>query len=228
MSWEGINGDKQAKDQRKFQCFVCGQLFSDYSNYKEHIAESHEEGREYVICPLERCQAPVRDLKMHFKIKHRGIDLKALKGDYQVKATIWHDFSPQGNKKTRPPKVRRGKYTSVKNGKIFQYRSGLEERVFNLLDDDKDVLAYDVEPFAVDYIFQGTARKYTPDIFVVYVDGHKELWEVKPKTQTEYDQNKAKWDAAKEQCQFRGWSFQIYTEERIDKLAHKIKNQYLG
>lgn len=211
--------------ERKFQCFVCGQLFSDYIEYKDHIVESHEEGREYVICPLQHCQAPVRDLKMHVKVKHRGVDLKGIEKKFQTKATVWNDFSPTGKKKTRPPKVRRGKYVSVKTGKVFDYRSGLEERVFNLLDEDKDVLSFDVEPFKIDYIWQGTARKYIPDIFVVYVDGRKELWEVKPKTQTEYDQNIAKWDAAKEQCKIRGWSFQLYTEERIDKLAHKVRTQ---
>src|SRR5690606_36339156 len=108
--------------ERKFQCFVCGQLFSDYIEYKDHIVESHEEGREYVICPLQHCQAPVRDLKMHVKVKHRGVDLKGIEKKFQTKATVWNDFSPTGKKKTRPPKVRRGKYVSVKTGKVFDYR----------------------------------------------------------------------------------------------------------
>jgi hypothetical protein len=58
------------KNKRKFTCFVCGRVFTEFEEFKNHIIEKHEEGRDYVICPLERCKTPVRDIKMHFKVKH--------------------------------------------------------------------------------------------------------------------------------------------------------------
>ena len=45
-------------------------MCDDYESYKSHILENHEEGREYVICPLTRCGCPVRCVRTHFKAKH--------------------------------------------------------------------------------------------------------------------------------------------------------------
>lgn len=227
MNWEGIAKDGNEKNQRKFQCFVCGQIFSEYPEYKTHIVDNHEEGREYVICPLDHCQAPVRDVRLHVKTKHPHFDIKQLGSGYQAKAVVWHDFSSKGQKKTRRPTPRTGRYTSLKCGKCFHYRSGLEEQVYGLLDEDMEVMAYDVEPFQIDYIWKGQAHKYIPDIIVIFQDGHKEVWEVKPASQTEYDQNQAKWKAAEEACRIRGWGWQVYTEQRIDKLRKKVRSQRL-
>jgi len=57
-------------NSRKWQCFVCGKSHNDFESFKAHIIEKHDEGREYVVCPLERCGAPVRDGRLHFKHKH--------------------------------------------------------------------------------------------------------------------------------------------------------------
>ena len=37
----------------------------------------------------------------------------------------------------------------------------------------------------------------------------------------------AKRFAAKEACKIRGWEFQVYTEQKIDKLQKVIKNQII-
>ena len=54
-------------NQKRYQCFVCGHNFYNYEEYKQHITSSHELGREYVLCPLERCKAAVRDVRSHLK-----------------------------------------------------------------------------------------------------------------------------------------------------------------
>lgn len=212
------------KDARKFQCFVCGRMYLDFEEFKDHIKENHDEGREFITCPLPHCKAPIRDLKLHCKHKHPQFDLKNYKG--QMKATVWYDFSPKGKRKTKT-KFRQGKYTSTKSGKTFHYRSGLECTVFELLDQDNDVMSFDVEPFQIQYIWEGQAHNYTPDILVTFMDGHKELWEIKPADQTSLSQNKSKWNAAEQQCKVRGWLFEVYTETRVDKLKIKIRNQNL-
>ena len=214
--------DTPDKNKRKYQCFVCGVMFVDFSEYKEHIREEHEEGREYVLCPLGRCGAPVRDLKLHFKVKHPS-ETMPKKG--QLKAMIWKDFGPKGKGKTRKPKFRTGWHQSTKTKKTFNYRSNYEKKVYEYLDEDKEVMSYEAEPFAIDYIHKGTVHKYTPDLFVCYLNGNKELWEVKPANQTLLEQNKNKWHAAKEVCKVRNWGWKVITEQEIEKLRKKVRRQ---
>lgn len=210
------------KHKRKYQCFVCGVMFTEFPEYKEHIIEEHDEGREYVLCPLVRCGAPIRDLSLHFKVKHPS-ERMPKKG--QLKAMIWKDFSPKGKARTRKPKFRTGWHESTKSGKTFKYRSGYEKKVYEYLDEDNEVLNYEAEPFTIDYIHKGKAHKYTPDLFVCYLDGNKEVWEVKPANQTLLEQNKNKWHAAKGMCKVRGWGWRVITESEIEKLRKKIRNQ---
>jgi hypothetical protein len=215
----------EKNNSRKYQCFCCGLEFQEYEEFKSHIVENHDEGREYLICPLSHCNSPVRDLKMHFKVKHPSFDFKKIKG--QERAMIWHDFTSKGKRKTKKPKFKQGKYQSIKTGKVLPYRSGMEERVYKLLDRHDDVASFDYEPFEVGYIHRGQAHKYIPDIFVTFFDGHRELWEVKPSNQTNLEVNKNKWLAANEACKVRGWDFHVYTEKKIDQLEKKIKNQII-
>jgi DNA-directed RNA polymerase subunit RPC12/RpoP len=207
---------------KKYVCFCCGVQFSEYDEFKSHIVENHEEGREYVRCPLDHCGAPVRDVKLHMRVKHPSFDMRSFKG--QARAIVWSDFSAKG-KKTRKPKFKQGKYESTKTGKILGYRSGLEEKLYKILDQHEEVLSFYSEPFQIDYIHKGQAHKYTPDIFVTFMDGHKELWEVKPTNQTDLEVNKNKWRAAEEACKIRGWSFKVFTEQGIDKLGQEVRRQ---
>jgi len=206
----------------KYICFCCGVQFQEYVEFKDHIMENHEEGREYIKCPLDHCQAPVRDLKLHFKAKHPKADFKNYTG--QIKAIIWHDFSGRG-KRTKKPNFKQGKYESTKTGRILGYRSGLEEKLYKILDQHDNVASFYEEPFGIDYIHQGKAHKYIPDLFITFMDGHKELWEVKPTSQTDLEQNKNKWKAAQEACKIRGWKFEVFTEQRIEKLAQEVRRQ---
>lgn len=208
----------------KYVCFCCGVHFSEYDEFKSHIIDSHEEGRDFVRCPLDHCGAPVRDAKLHIKVKHPKYDFRNFRG--QARAIVWHDFSPKG-KKTRKPSFKQGKYESTKTGRVLGYRSGLEERLYKILDQHDEVMSFYSEPFNIDYIHKGQAHKYIPDLFIVFMDGHKEIWEVKPANQTELEQNKNKWKAADDACKIRGWKFEVFTEQRIDKLMHEVKRQKL-
>jgi hypothetical protein len=207
---------------KKWQCFICGLMFTSYQDFKEHILEEHDEGRDYVLCPLKRCQAPVRDLHLHFKAKHPQNKLPKVP---QTKAMIWRDFSPRGRKKTRKPKFKQGNYLSSKTGKSYVYRSSYEETVFECLDTWNEVSAFAAEPFKIPYTYKGQAHDYIPDLMVIFTDGHQELWEVKPESQTALEQNQCKWEAAKNTCQIRGWGFQVINERAINKLKKIVKSQ---
>ena len=60
------------------------------------------------------------------------------------------------------------------------------------------------------------------------VDGHIEIWEVKPASQTSSPKNEAKFAAAEAYCQVRGWKFVVITEVGINKLEKKVKRMING
>lgn len=210
-------------NKRKWMCFVCGREFEEYDPYKEHIIESHEEGREYIICPLARCGAPVRDLRLHFKAKHPSE--KEVPKIGQMKALVWKDHSTRtGKMKQRKPKFREGYLVSGKNGgKEMHYRSGYECEVYECLECLPEVIKYDVEPFKVQYTFEGEVHEYNPDLSVLFDDGHVEIWEIKPSNQTSLPRNTAKWSACQQHCEARGWNFIVMTEKGIGKLKMAAK-----
>lgn len=210
------------RDMRKWKCFVCGKEYQDYTDFKNHIIEEHEEGRDYVKCPLTRCQAPVRDIKSHFKAIHPND--KIPKG-CQFKALIWRDHSGRKRKKVE---FNNGYFTSLKNnGMKFHYKSSYELSVYEQLEQLDEVTNYHGESFKVPYYFKGKQHNYIPDISVKFADGHVEIWEIKPSNQTTFERNQAKWKAAAAFCEARGWKFIVYTETGINKLKKKVRDQNL-
>jgi rubredoxin len=210
---------------RRYQCFVCGLQFDNdqFDEFSAHIVDNHEEGRDYVLCPLNRCKAPIRDVRAHFKARHGS---EKLPQAGMMKATIWRDVSPQGKTKKKT-KFREGWHESNKMQKNFYYRSGWEKIVYECLDSWNEVVAYDVEPFKIPYIHNGECHDYIPDLFVAFLDGHKEIWEVKPTSQTSLKKNQDKWFSARKACEAREWEFVVVTEQIMEKLKKKVKNQYL-
>lgn len=214
------------KNGRKWQCFVCGQNFDDYIEYKDHIVEKHEEGREYLKCP--DCGAPVRDMKAHYKAKHPS---RVMPKGIQTRVAVWKDFKrgKNGKKKTvtKKPVFHRGEFDSKKNGKLISYRSGLERDFYDVLEEDTDVTKFYGEPYKVAYFWQGKWHDYIPDLRVDYVDGSTEIWEIKPSNQTDYEQNRAKWAAAQQWAISHGWDFVVQTEVVLGKMKAKVKKQKL-
>jgi hypothetical protein len=210
--------------KRRWQCFVCGKQYEDYAGYKDHVVTDHEEGREWIKCP--DCEAPVRDMKMHYAAKHPN---RVLPKDCQTRVAVWFDHKRQkdGTKKptARKTNFRKGSFTSQKCGRDFVYRSGLEEEFFNLLEEDADVESWAAEPFKIPYFWHNEWHNYIPDIRINFVDGSTEIWEVKPANQTDYEQNKCKWAAANNYCSNIGWDFIVMTEVGLGKFKHKIKKQ---
>jgi hypothetical protein len=213
------------KNNKIYQCFVCGVQFSDEKNndgfkqYQTHIKETHKEGRDYVVCKMPWCGACVRDLKLHHKLRHPHEPLPKKGG--LLKAMIWRDFTPKG-KKTRK-QFKDGWHESTKMNRRFYYRSGYEKTVFECLDLLPEVESYIVEPFKIPYIWEGTVHEYTPDLIITFRDGHKELWEIKPASQTLLEQNQCKRKAAETACLTRGWKFLFITEQLINKLKRRKK-----
>lgn len=216
--------DAGQSGQRKWQCFVCGRNYENFDDYKAHVVENHDEGREYLKCP--DCGAPVRDMKMHYKAKHPS---RVLPSNVQHRVTIWHDFRPgkdgKDKRTTRKPSPRQGTFTSRKMCADYEYKSGMECEFFECLEADLDVEAFKYEDVKVPYFWQGQWHTYIPDLRVKFTDGSTQLWEIKPANQTQFDQNKAKWAAANNYCSNVGWDFVVLTEVGLGKLKTKIKRQ---
>ena len=125
------------------------------------------------------------------------------------------------------------------------YRSGWELKFMSYIDSHKKVLEWASEEVIVPYRspIDGRIHRYFPDFLVKQInkDGVKEsiLIEIKPKYQTippdiakkntpkgrvrkrylnevkTYGINEAKWKAAQEFCDDRGWKFQIMHEDHL-------------
>lgn len=212
-----INDNKK----RKYTCFCCAREFKyeQFEEFKRHIIEEHEEGRDYVLCPLERCKTPVRDIKTHFKARHPYDKLPSCK---QMKSIIWRDV--KGKRIKHKVHFKEGTFDSSKmNGKQIHYRSGFERDVYQCLELLTEVVAYDAEKVEIPYWYVGERHIYRVDLQIVFTDTSIELWEVKPSDQTSDPKNIAKWKAAKEYCLTRGWIFQVITEKELKKLQNKIR-----
>lgn len=119
------------------------------------------------------------------------------------------------------------------------YRSSWELKFMDYLDKHQDVITWQSEEFYIPYRspIDNRIHRYFPDFLVKKreKDGTVKtvLIEVKPEKQTKppkhpgkvtktyikevytWGVNEAKWKAAEEYCQDRGWSFHVFTEKQL-------------
>lgn len=139
----------------------------------------------------------------------------------------------QGFFKPKNPQKYKGDPTDI------VYRSSWEFRLMTYLDERKEVLSWGSETIIIPYRspIDGKVHRYFPDFIVTKInkESKKEtvVIEVKPFYQTvppkktskvnkkyltevrTWGINEAKWKAAKEYCEDRGWSFHIFTENEL-------------
>jgi len=210
------------KDKRKWTCFVCGVEHETYEEFKNHIITEHEEGQDYIKCPLHRCDAPVRDVRAHFKRYHPNDKIPK---NCPLKALVWRDYRTKKRHKT--VKFNDGYFMSIKNNSRFFYRSGWELETYEGLEQLNEVVSFKAEAIKIPYFYKGRQRNYIPDLVVQFNDGRIEIWEIKPTNQTIFEKNKAKWAAAKVYCEARGWKFIVQTEKGMRELQFRVRKQGL-
>lgn len=198
---------------RNYCCFVCDQSFEEIDLLRSHIVINHKEGDDYVVCPV--CTSPTRDLVAHYRSKHIG---EIIPQGAQTRALIIRDIKKKGNKNKLITKFKQGNFYSEKNKCNIFFRSGLELKFIKHLEKNPKVRKYKAESLQIEYFFNGGNHNYIPDILVEYTDGKIELWEIKPKSQTKWDKNIAKWKAANIYCKKRNWEFIVMTENALKKL----------
>lgn len=125
-------------------------------------------------------------------------------------------------KKKRKGHYHTGDYVSIKTGQICSYRSGWEEKYLTYLDTNPDVLTFEYEPFAIEYVSNkktGKIRKYYPDVLVTYVDGRIILVEIKPLRRMHQAKIQKKTLAAGDWARLNNVEFKIVTEVELKALG---------
>jgi hypothetical protein len=89
------------------------------------------------------------------------------------------------------------------------------------LDKSSSVYSWSSEKIEVPYISPKDDRWHTyyPDFWCQYVNEQGQVveavLEIKPSSQKRWAINKAKWKAAREMCEEKGWEFIVLTEKEI-------------
>ena len=141
----------------------------------------------------------------------------------------------------------KGRYT-VKNPDKYDgdptkvvFRSLWERQVFKFMDSNPDVIKWQSEETVIPYRCKTDNRVHRYFMDVKMVTKNKTyLIEIKPKSQTQapkqpkrktkryitevmsYIKNTSKWETAKAYCADRGWEFEIWTEETLQRLGIKL------
>lgn len=100
-----------------------------------------------------------------------------------------------------------------KSVKKVYYRSLFELNAFLHMEASNEIVSYVVEPYRIEYEFEGKIRNYVIDCEVEYKDGRKVLIEFKPSCYLGYTKNEAKFEAARSFASGRGLEFEIWTEK---------------
>lgn len=138
-------------------------------------------------------------------------------------------MSSKGRFKPKNPQKYKGDPTNI------VYRSGWELKLMGYLDNHEEVVQWMSEEFCIPYRspVDNRIHRYFPDFWVKKGDGSVVVIEVKPASQAEppkkpgrltrryvsevfeYGKNQAKWNAAREYCEDRGWEFMVMTEKEL-------------
>lgn len=117
--------------------------------------------------------------------------------------------------------AKRGELFAAKAERLIPYRSLFERRAIEQLEADPAVESFQFEPIRIPYVYGHRddgllqRRNYIPDFLIRYRDGRTVLVEVKPTAFIGAAINVAKFAAAREHCDSQGWSFEVWTQERL-------------
>jgi hypothetical protein len=134
----------------------------------------------------------------------------------------------------KKPRYRQGFYTPEHPHKYrgnlnkIEFRSGWELTAFNWCDLNYHVAWWKSEEVKIKYRMGGYyyKRTYWPDLIICYKSGEIKMVEIKPSDQKidPDKQNKCKWYAARQYCNKRGWKFEVWAEDTIEKLNDSVEN----
>jgi len=119
-------------------------------------------------------------------------------------------------------RYKRGVHNSKKLTAPARYRSAWELGYMQMLDDDLSVLAYEYEPFAIEYVSNVKTkriRRYFPDFLITKTDDSKVLVEIKPLKRLSTAKVVKKLMAAKAWCAQNNLVFLVITEVELKQMG---------
>jgi len=109
---------------------------------------------------------------------------------------------------------KQGKFYSLKNNRQLHYRSSYELQAYKIFEKDDKVISYENEPFSIRYKDKNNIeRGYRPDVLVIYVNGKKDLVEIKPKKFLQ--ENILKFEIGRKYADENNMNFVIMTEDDL-------------
>lgn len=115
-----------------------------------------------------------------------------------------------------------GKFPSVKLKRMVGYESLIERDLVYLLDFDPAVATYQEQPMTISYQDGGKRRRYTPDFYLVH-HGQAYLIECKHHQYIKIEENRPKWEAARQWCDSHGVIFWVVTDSMI-RAGYRLEN----
>lgn len=143
-----------------------------------------------------------------------------------------------GKYKVKNPQKYKGDHTNV------VYRSMWEKWCFKWCDENSAVRSWSSEEVVIPYLYEVDKKyhRYFMDLKITYTNGRTVLVEIKPEKETKppefkgrktkryitegltYIKNMNKWSAAQNYAADRGWGFEIWTENELERLGIKPKS----
>jgi hypothetical protein len=117
-----------------------------------------------------------------------------------------------------------GKVGSTKNSRMHDFESSLERDLLITLEFDGFVESFCEQPVCIEYLHDGTTRRYTPDVIVYYRKDVEAVKHLKPMLceikyradlKEHWQELKPKYMAALRYASQQGWRFKILTEKEI-------------
>jgi len=104
-------------------------------------------------------------------------------------------------------------------GNTICLKSSYESKACDILDNENYYTMYVYEPFSIEYInSSGNKRSYIPDFMVQCEDKGILMIEIKPNKLLErIEDNLLKQESLISFCKDRGWKYELWTEEKLEK-----------
>lgn len=109
----------------------------------------------------------------------------------------------------------RGKFPSLKMGRMVHWESLLERDAIMLFEFSPGIASFREQPFSTHYFFEGRMRRYTPDFELTLQCGRVQLIEVKPWSKLQNLDTQRRFDAIQTHFNSSGLAFALLDDKRI-------------
>ena len=188
-------------------------LYGRGAQAEEYLSKLIHQHRQEVIA-LRRAAKSDSDFKnlLAYIIWPHGMTRGSHTFEVVSKLSRQREVSPDSEGKS-------GTFFSQKMGRQVQHESLLELQFLLKLEQIKEIVLYQEQPFVIPYELDGASRIYYPDVFFVFEDGRGVVVEIKPRYQMALHENLTKWSALHQYCVQNGWGLLITDGSRsLQKL----------